>query len=73
MPRMNWKGNYKNCQLIFFSLLMGNSLLGAVQLAGAPMWPLQRPLTTDENNFLRMTDWRSIYKVNPTRDKEFAF
>ncbi|KAG8324912.1 hypothetical protein J6590_080645, partial [Homalodisca vitripennis] len=51
----------------------GTSLLGAVQLSGAPMWPVQRPQTTDENAFLRMTDWRSIYTADPTQDEESAF
>ncbi|KAG8316397.1 hypothetical protein J6590_051487, partial [Homalodisca vitripennis] len=40
---------------------LGTSLRGAVQLAGAPMWPLQRLPTTDENAFLRMIGWRSTY------------
>ncbi|KAG8301604.1 hypothetical protein J6590_049763 [Homalodisca vitripennis] len=53
--------------------IMGTSLLGAVQLAGAPKWPLQCPQTTDENTLLPMTDWRSIYTPDPTRDGEFAF
>ncbi|KAG8255707.1 hypothetical protein J6590_086412, partial [Homalodisca vitripennis] len=62
-----------NLSIIIVIIPLGKSLLEAMQLAGAPMWPLQRPQTTDENTFLRKTDWRSIYTAVPARDGELAF
>ncbi|KAG8270777.1 hypothetical protein J6590_077629 [Homalodisca vitripennis] len=53
-------------------MMHGTSLLGAVQLAGAPMWPLRRLATTDENAFLRMTGWRSTYTADPTGEESFC-